>query len=45
MSDRPPGRPGVDAARREIGRTLRLLVALLLLTVLVVLLLHGIGLL
>jgi hypothetical protein len=44
MSDRPPGRPG-GAVRHEIGRTLRLLVALLLLTVLVVMLLDGIGLL
>lgn len=43
--DESPRPPAADAARREIARTLRLLVALLLLTVLVVMLLEGVGLL
>lgn len=41
----PPARPPAESPRAALGRTLRLLVALLLLTTLVVMFLHGINLL
>lgn len=41
----PPTRPTVESPQAALGRTLRLLVALLLLTTLIVMFLHGINLL
>jgi hypothetical protein len=41
----PPERPATASPQAALGRTLRLLVALLLLTALIVMLLHGINLL
>ena len=40
----PPDRPVADAASAALGRTLRLLVALVLITTLAVMFLHGINL-
>ncbi len=39
-----PERPAADSPQAEVGRVLRLLVALILVTVLVVMFLHGINL-
>ena len=41
----PPTRPTAESPQAALGRTLRLLVALLLLTILIVMFLHGINLL
>ena len=41
----PPEHPAADTPQALVGRTLRLLVALILVTVLVVVFLHGISLL
>jgi hypothetical protein len=41
----PPDHPSAESPQAALGRTLRLLVALLLLTALIVMFLHGINLL
>lgn len=41
--ERSPERPATDSPQAQVGRALRLLLALILVTVLVVMFLHGIN--